>query len=156
MNIFATSSCPYESAIALDDKRVVKMTLETAQILSTAIYKKDPLFHYRHNLYKPTHQNHPCTLWVGANSNHYHWTYHHFLGLLQEYTARYGRTHACAKFVDIFAIFLKEELFTSPPKYFVNCSSEKEIDDIHLAYKICLADKWEADKRVPTWYGVKR
>jgi hypothetical protein len=38
MNIFVTSDCPKLSAQALDNKRVVKMVLETAQLLSTAIF----------------------------------------------------------------------------------------------------------------------
>jgi len=36
MNIFATSGSPSKAAQHLDDKRLLKMTVETAQILSTA------------------------------------------------------------------------------------------------------------------------
>lgn len=38
MNIFATSSNPRDCAQSLDDKRLVKMTLETTQILSTVMH----------------------------------------------------------------------------------------------------------------------
>ena len=36
MNIFYVDSCPAEAAISLVDKHVVKMILESAQLLSTA------------------------------------------------------------------------------------------------------------------------
>jgi len=59
MNIFVTSNCPKLSAQALDNKRVVKMVLETAQLLSTAIFINSTITY--DNLYKPTHVKHPCT-----------------------------------------------------------------------------------------------
>ena len=42
MNIFATSPCPVKSAEILDDKRVIKMILESAQILYTNMYEMSP------------------------------------------------------------------------------------------------------------------
>ena len=61
MNIFVISQNPDECAQALDDLRLNKMILETAQLLSTAIR-----FHgYTGNLaYKATHINHPCSIWA--------------------------------------------------------------------------------------------
>ena len=41
MNLFTTSANPTISAIDLPDKLVVKMILETAQLLSTAHYEVD-------------------------------------------------------------------------------------------------------------------
>ena len=64
MNIFVTSNCPKLSAQALDNKRVVKMVLETAQLLSTAIFINSTITY--DNLYKPTHVKHPCTIWTTA------------------------------------------------------------------------------------------
>lgn len=37
MNIFFTDDCPYKAASNLDDKRVIKMILESAQMLCTAL-----------------------------------------------------------------------------------------------------------------------
>jgi hypothetical protein len=42
LNIFATSPCPVKSAQILDDKRKVKMILESAQILYTNMYELSP------------------------------------------------------------------------------------------------------------------
>lgn len=60
-DIFVTDHCPRISAQALDNKRVVKMILETAQLLSTAIFINTNMAY--DNIYKPTHLKHPCTIW---------------------------------------------------------------------------------------------
>ena len=65
MNIFVTSNCPILSAQALDNKRVVKMVLETAQVLSTAIFINSGITY--DGIYKPTHLKHSCTIWAAVN-----------------------------------------------------------------------------------------
>ena len=65
MNIFVTSNCPKLSAQALDNKRVVKMVLENAQLLSTAIFINSDIIYNR--LYKPTHLKHLCTIWAAES-----------------------------------------------------------------------------------------
>ena len=60
MNIFVTRDCSKLSAQALDNKRVVKMLLETAQLLSASIFINSAITY--DNLYKPTHVTHPCTI----------------------------------------------------------------------------------------------
>jgi hypothetical protein len=57
MNIFVTSICPIESVQALDNKRLIKMILESAQILSTAIWLNSKQSHSE--LYRATHIKHP-------------------------------------------------------------------------------------------------
>lgn len=84
MNIFVTSLCPIESARNLDDRRVVKMLLESAQLLSTSLGG---------NPYKITHRRHPCTLWVSDHTSHAVWLYRHFIALSEEYTYRFSKTH---------------------------------------------------------------
>ena len=64
MNIFVTNDCPIISAQALDNKRVVKMVLETAQLLSTAIFINSNVAY--DNIYKATHIKHPCTIWAAS------------------------------------------------------------------------------------------
>jgi hypothetical protein len=91
MNIFYLDECPGQSARNLVDKHVVKMTLETAQLLSTAHVVLDGA----QVAYKATHVNHPCAVWVRQSYEHYDWTFLHLLGLVGEYTRRYGKVHAC-------------------------------------------------------------
>ena len=69
MNIFASHPDALKCAQYLDDKRVVKMVLETAQMLSTAI-QLDSDYDYKDLVYKPTYANHPCNVWV-RQSKHY-------------------------------------------------------------------------------------
>ena len=61
MNIFITSFDSKEAASHLDDLRLNKMILETAQLLSSA-YRH--LFGDNELLYKDTHFNHPCAIWA--------------------------------------------------------------------------------------------
>jgi hypothetical protein len=92
MNIFATSTCPKSAAQDHCDKHLVKMILETAQLLSTAHHLEgDPTD--VPDIYKVTHQNHPSAVWTRASRANYLWTYDLFVALCREYTVRYGRTH---------------------------------------------------------------
>ena len=113
MNIFYLHDDPVIAAKAMTDKHVVKMILESAQLLSTAhrfthgtLYTEKSaagrnLKRYRladdfleSRLYKATHINHPSAVWVRQSKDNYRWLYDHFLALCEEYTARYGKTHA--------------------------------------------------------------
>ena len=62
MNIFYLDKDPTTCAMYHCDKHVVKMILESAQILCTVINEKAG---YQLTPYKSTHRNHPCTLWAG-------------------------------------------------------------------------------------------
>ena len=113
MNIFAIERDPIDCAMSMVDKHVVKMILETAQLLSTAHRIIDgeeyigktatgrnvkrwrlPDEREQH-LYSATHVNHPSAVWARATNNNYTWLYCHFCGLLSEYTYRYGKVHKC-------------------------------------------------------------
>lgn len=92
MNIFYLHRDPVLAAQMLHDKHVVKMTLESAQILSTVYHRYGD---ESVRLYRPTHAAHPSVLWAGDTIDQYTWTARHGLALAQEYTNRYGRVHAC-------------------------------------------------------------
>jgi hypothetical protein len=100
VNIFAVDSDPIKSAQALVDSHVVKMVLESAQLLSTAHRVLDGE-NVPDVLYKATHKNHPSAIWCRASNNNYNWLYCHFLALLSEYTHRYGKHHKCEGMVEI-------------------------------------------------------
>ena len=92
MNIFALSIHPPEAARWHVDKHVVKMPIETAQILCTVrhIYGESDV------PYKPTHMNHPCCKWVAESAENYVWLCILGIELCAEYTYRYGKVHKCA------------------------------------------------------------
>ena len=95
MNIFYFDDCPVESALAQPDKMLVKMPLETAQMLCTAHRELDgDEWADKQGLYKRAYWNHPCTIWARESSSNYSWLYRHFLALGSEYEYRYGRKHA--------------------------------------------------------------
>ena len=90
MNIFYLDKCPRKAAQLQYNKHVVKMILESAQMLCTA--------HHVHGdpasvPYRQTHRYHPSTIWVRENSLHYDWLYEHMIALGNEYTKRYGKKH---------------------------------------------------------------
>jgi hypothetical protein len=111
MNIFYVNSDPEVAARNMVDRHVVKMILETAQLLSTAHRvidgeeyvgqsqsgRKAKRWRLSGNvdaiMYAATHINHPSAVWVRENSANYNWLYDHLLALGREYTHRYGRTH---------------------------------------------------------------
>lgn len=89
MNLFATSQCPIQSAKDHCSVHNVKMILEVAQMLSTAHFVLDGV----QVGYKPTHKNHPCSIFVRSTSENYQWAFDHFKALCDEYTFRTGKVH---------------------------------------------------------------
>ena len=95
MNIFYLHSDPVKAAQIQYNKHVVKMILESAQMLCTAHHHYAELLDYDASYipYKKAHYNHPSTIWTRQNSRQYYWLFHHMLGLGNEYTIRYGKKH---------------------------------------------------------------
>ena len=100
MNIFVLDKDINTSAQYHPNKHIVKMPLETAQLLCTAYIElnkeinsiKTNINYYENNkikevvnLYKSTHKNHPCTLWVKHSFGNFKWTIEHGLALCAEY-----------------------------------------------------------------------
>lgn len=92
MNIFWLDNDLSRAAMCHHDKHVVKMVLETAQILSTALHLRGVSFNGQ---YRPTHTKHPCVLWAAESNNNSIRLYNLGCRLLSEYTYRYGRVHKC-------------------------------------------------------------
>lgn len=111
MNIFILHKDPVIAAQLQCDKHIVKMILESAQMLSTAhrvldgtmtkiksksgktMVKHWELDHHDDIIYKAVHVGHPCTVWTIESVNNYIWHYNHFFALHDEYMYRYGKTH---------------------------------------------------------------
>lgn len=111
MNIFILDTDPEKAAQAQCDKHVVKMVLESAQMLSTAhrvldgrVTKapsksgKTMIKHWvlggaREDLYKAVHVSHPCTVWTMESEANYRWHFKHFRALAREFYQRFGKHH---------------------------------------------------------------
>lgn len=173
MNIFATSSNPLLAARDLDDLRLNKMIIETAQILSTNtviisfkdkfIEGPEPGFYKPVNkldvsecaksigVYKPTHINHPCVIWARRSEQNFFWLLEYFQWLLQEWTYRGFNKHSSSRLLAYFA--LVHHLF---PKYILTQHAKctpgfEHIYDVHEAYREYLKHKWNSDIRKPKW-----
>lgn len=111
MNIFVLDKKPETAAKYHCDKHVIKMCIESAQLLSTAHrlldgsqstyfsaksnkYKKHWLLQDVREpiIYKVAHPHHPATKWVMQSSANYNWLYRLFVALCDEYTFRYNKT----------------------------------------------------------------
>ena len=102
MNIFVTDSCPSQSARNLPDKHIVKMPLETCQMLSIIYsdwyYGVGKLFKADGTPYRTAQgafRKHPCTIWAADNQYNLAWLIMHGLALCEEYTLRYHKVHTC-------------------------------------------------------------
>lgn len=146
MNIFVLDKNPIISAQMLDDKRVVKMILETAQILCTVLNK----YGVEETPYKPTHVNHPCTIWSGKTRINFQWLLSHGQALCNEYTNRYSKRHKSQDVID-WAAELAEKVPAGSITEFANCTPYKDEKDVIKAYNRYLNEKWKNDKRRPTW-----
>lgn len=100
MNIFVLHRDPEKAARMLCDSHVVKMAVESAQMMASVLRRhgageEDMPKTIKGTPYKNSHPNHPCTRWAGDSLKNYQWLSRHALALCAEYTLRYGKTHAC-------------------------------------------------------------
>lgn len=91
MNIFVLDKNPDKAAEYHCDKHVVKMVLETAQLLSTAV--NTVTGKQVKGFYKTTHLNHPCAIWTRESYANFQWLWELGMALSFEYSARYGKDH---------------------------------------------------------------
>ena len=176
MNIFVTDPDPCESAKVLPDKHVVKMPLETCQMLAV-VYSKwyfnwgDELLHKKdgspYNTKKGAFRGHPCTVWAAEDINKTAWLIAHGVALCYEYWKRYGKIHSCSKTIqearEVFNKQTKKDLsihkdvkdfaFAGPDEFKYDTSI-----DIFTQYKKYIASKpWVKDNylripdRKPSW-----
>ena len=116
MNIFAiekTESGGIDwigSAKSQDNYRVVKMILESCQMLSTAI---NILYDDGVAPYKTTHVNHPSNKWVRESSENFECLVMHTVALLEEYTERFHKTHKCSGVLDKIVDLYDPSMFPS-------------------------------------------
>ena len=173
MNIFVTSECPRESARVLPDKHIVKMPLETCQMLSIVCSDKwghgfGPLHRQDGQPYKTdkgAFRNHPCTIWANSFVMNWQWLLHHGLALCSEYKDRYGKDHTCLSTLEEARVILPTGdptgrsgqhtpfVFAGPDEFKLDTTIS-----IFDKYKMYIASKpWVADNclripdRKPDW-----
>ena len=177
MNIFYLDMSPRKAAQYHNDKHVVKMILESAQLLSTAHrvldgklskmktttgrWKNYYNLHDPRNsiLYSATHVNHPSAVWVRQNRKNYLWLFALFTELCTEYTYRYGKIHKCEGMREQLAEFpnnLPEGTFTEPTLAMpddvkIENDAINSYRNYYIKHKTHLASWKKRD--VPKWYS---
>ena len=99
MQIFFLATCPVDAARQQCDQHVIKMLLESAQLLYAAHHRLDDDFDDWPDdaaPYKATHLAHPDALWTASCFQNYRWLHRHACALADEYTTRFNKTHATA------------------------------------------------------------
>jgi hypothetical protein len=124
LNIFALSVKPKEAAQWHMDKHVVKMPIETAQILC------DVRHTYGDSItpYHSTHIHHPCCKWATKSVENYVWLCMLGIELCIEYVYRYDRIHKCESII--------EECLQQIPKKIVNKGRTKFVQAMPEQYKM--------------------
>jgi len=188
MNIFYLDHDVRKCAEMHNDKHVVKMILEYAQLLCTAHRiidgvlstgvslsgRKKTIYVLADNrdtiLYSATHVNHPSAVWVRQSDKNYDWLFALFQALMDEYTYRYGKVHACSK-LEMHLARIPDNIpwapFTEPTpampddvKVLKETYTDRyELDSLasyrnyYIKNKIHLAN-WK-NREVPDWYTTK-
>ena len=88
MNIFYLDYDTSKCAKYHNDKHVVKMILETAQLLCGSHWATGG-----EAPYTLSHKNHPCSIWARESLSNYLYLCELGLELCYEYTYRYGKRH---------------------------------------------------------------
>jgi len=141
MNYFYVEEDPTSAAQALCDKHVVKMILETAQMLSTAHrLLETPQADF---VYKVAHSNHPCTKWLRSSRAAYKYGLEYLEAMLAEYTHRYGKIHKTEREILPYLRQVPEALpdipWEDPPQCFGDhqeCRREDVVEAYRSYYRV--------------------
>ena len=152
MNIFILDKDIEKCAQYHCDQHVIKMILESVQMLCTALNKKG-----FNTPYKSTHVKHPCVLWVEESFGNYSWLKNLALALNAEYRFRFEKDS------DHKSIFVLNELSNyiyenrgltefaqaMPDKYKIPGDAVKAYRQFYLGEKMRFA-KWTR-RSAPEW-----
>ena len=161
MNIFALEGNAneidwVESAKSQDNYRVVKMILESCQILSTVLNEQGVKAPYRS--FNPKD---PSCLWAAESSDNFEKLALHCSAMIEEYTERFGKTHKCAAVLKQILELYSRDRFSSHkptpirqamPDYFKS-------DNAVVSYRKYYASKPRIrypESKIPLWFNKYR
>ncbi len=153
LNIFILDKDIIKCAEYHADQHVVKMILESAQMLCTVLHENGLEAPYR-----PTHAHHPCTLWTGKSLSNWRWLSGLSLALNEEFRFRFNhlRDHSSAKVIaslpepPLEDIGLTEFAQAMPEGYRVPADAVKAYRRFYVEEKSCFAT-W-TKRPVPGWF----
>jgi len=145
MNIFRLDNSPYISATMAIDKHIVKMPLESCQLLHTALRQWGCTANW---LYNPFNPKHPSCIWVRESRSNFMWVVKHGKSLCDEYTVRYGKVHKCLSLIELAeseALHIPEGPET---KQLLAMPDQFRSDDAVHSYRMYYAG---AKSKIATW-----
>jgi len=173
MNIFVLHRNPKNCAQLHCDKHVVKMILETAQLLYTCLWvigveygnildliDDAPLTLSGAKGYKPTHKKHPCVLWLCESTGNYEWLCNLGIELCREYTYRYGKIHSTQIHIEWLTTHCPNINKTRLTKFKMAMPDIYKSLDVIEAYKAYYNGEktfatW-TKRPIPAWYTFKQ
>lgn len=168
MNIFAVSPDPAKCARALDDKRLRKMLLETAQILCTTLNLASGNGDFAP--YRTTHPGNSIVEWASARgSANFYWLLRLGEAYSKECYYRFGTGYAATEVIEWVRAYyalsqqsaaIRDKVdYEDPlePEEFFNGARHRGLGldfthlPVHEAYREYLNARWPGDKRKPVW-----
>lgn len=152
MNIFFLDENIEKCAAYHCDKHVVKMILETAQLLCSAHWMVGNEAPYR-----LTHKNHPCAIWVRQSIYNYNWLLELGFALCAEYNRRYDKVHKTQRVMDWCEKNipdLPDRNFTIPPQCMPEIYKQSCTVEAYRAYYRGEKKEFAVWKHTltPTWF----
>lgn len=156
MNVFSFDPDPALCALWLDDVRANKMTVETAQLLSSAVHLNDPFGTWP--VYRINHVGHPCTTWTASSRGNYAWLVQYLKELLKR-----NPVHKSGALLPVFERYLKDGDFPFDKQtQFPNCTRNldqgvdfRHVKNVHEAYRLYICERWKNDTITLTWITGK-
>ena len=148
------------------DKHVPKMVLESAQMMASALRRHGAIDEQMPltksgTPYRGGHPHHPCTVWAGDSRANFEWLANHALALCIEYTARFGKTHACEQpIAQMNTLHMKQFKQDRLTPFAQAMPDEYRNDNTVKAYRAYYHSKqfamWEKGTPAPDWWqGVE-
>ena len=152
MNIFVLDKEVEKCAEYHCDKHVIKMILESAQMLSAVVRLNG------HDIgYKLTHKNHPCTIWARESLSNYNWLVRLTRLLNYEYRYRYDKdiNHKSYDLVRTLPVPKISDIGLTPfaqamPDQYKNKNAVKAYRDYYINEKSSFLT-W-TKRKTPNWY----
>ena len=157
MNIFVLDRDIKKCAEYHCDMHMSKMCIEYTQLLSTALHISESVLSGTE--YKPTHVNHPCSVWVRESLAHWEWLWRLGHNLGNEYTRRYGKIHKSTRILRSLPVPTKiPDLgwLRDPPQAMPDEYKDEDVVKAYRNYYNCDKSrfaKWEKTGKVPYWYN---
>ena len=155
MNIFLLDTDTKKCAQYHCDKHVVKMILETAQLLCGVhwiVGNEAP--------YKLSHRNHPCAIWTRESLSNYLYLCDLGFELCKEYTYRYGKRHKSQDIIEWCLVNkpnIEDKGFTEParamPDEYKVSSVVESYRNYYIGEKSSIA-VWKY-RETPEWYNME-